>query len=56
MDLSTREASKAPAVGQNFRMAAATGLMRFGGMTFPGNGVRMNCPGLAGSGRVVSGS
>ena len=37
-------------------MALATGLMRLAGITLPGNGVRMNCPGWAGSGRVLNGS
>src|SRR5713226_6675587 len=41
--------------GRNAAMAFDTGLMRFAGMTFPGNGSRMN-PDPFGFGRVVSGS
>ena len=56
MDLSTSCALAAPPAGQKGRMAAATGLIRLAGITLPGKGVRMNWPGLFGSGRVVRGS
>ena len=35
---------------------AASGSIRFAGIRFPGNTVRMNCPGRAGSGVVEKGS
>ena len=56
MERSTSSALAAPASGQYCAMSRATGLIRLGGITLPGNGVRMYCPGRAGSGRVVSGS
>src|SRR5438105_10690689 len=56
LETSTSAALAGPAVGQNGCMAFATGLIRLAGMMLPGKGLRMNCPGWFGSGRVVSGS
>ena len=56
LETSTRAALAGPALGQYFWMALATGLIRLAGMMLPGKGLRMNCPGWFGSGRVVSGS